>query len=69
MQGAKLGRPRKTVKAKNAGFSAYPEEIEAIKKAADDLGFQCGFDYVRDRLRRHKHPATRGKIVAPRMAS
>lgn len=64
----KVGRPSKpeSERAKNAGFAAYPIEIQAIKSAARKLKFRSGFDYVRRLVIDAGHPDVRGKIASPR---
>jgi hypothetical protein len=63
-----MGRPSKpeAEKAKNAGFTAYPQEIEAIHDVARAKRFKAPFDYVRSLVIKDDHPKSRGKIVRPR---
>lgn len=63
-----MGRPTKpdSAKAKNAGFTAYPDEITAIKGVAQAKKFKAPFDYVRDLVTKDDHPLARGKIAEPR---
>jgi hypothetical protein len=63
-----MGRPSKpeSQKAKHAGFTAYPQEIDAIHEVARAKRFKAPFDYVRSLIIKDDHPKARGKIVRPR---
>lgn len=63
-----MGRPSipQEKRARNAGLTAYPHEIEAMKDAAAAEKFEGPFDFVRDCVIRRDHPKTRGKMKAPR---
>lgn len=63
-----MGRPSKpeSVKARNAGFTAYPQEIAAIKKVSRARRFKAPFDYVRHLVREDDDPFSRGKISEAR---
>jgi hypothetical protein len=66
-----MGRPKKPkdLRARNAGFTAHPNEIEAIALVAADLGFKTSFDYIRDLIIRDDHPLMRGMIQTPRKSA
>jgi hypothetical protein len=63
-----MGRPQKSdsEKARNAGFTAYQQEIDAIQNVARLKQFKSSFDYLRALVIQDDHPKARGKIVLPR---
>lgn len=63
-----MGRPAKPEeeKARNAGMTLYPAEIDAIEAAAKATCMKTSADFVRDAVIRRDHPKTRGKIIPPR---
>lgn len=62
-----MGRPRKSddQKARNAGYVAYPKEIETIREVSVAKRFKMPFDYLRS-LVIADSPKTRRSIAAPR---
>ena len=61
-----IGRPKKPVKdrAVNAGYTAYPKEIEAIRRASVTKKYRSPFDYLRA-LVIEDLPAAEGKLMSP----
>lgn len=63
-----MGRPSKpeSEKARNAGLTLYPQEIEAMNAAAKARRLKTSSDFVRVAVIKMDDPRTRGKIQRPR---